>query len=180
MGSGLLRRESPAQIGRVGNYGVCMAILCQLNMHNPHGCIIIDPPINGSGSNTSLTNGLALIYEDLEIQQNMATLKWATQSCSSLYELQGYTLAKITTNNLESVEPDAVFRINNSDTAVIPSTNFTTTSGDTLHYRLVALSDDSTVCSHQETKMTFYRFDSKYACTLCALVHEHSLLFVLE
>ena len=121
--------------------------------------------MNGAGSDASLVNGLTLIYKDLNIQQNMVTLKWANQSCSTLFELQGYTLEKITTSNLELVEPDTIIRINNSDTAVIPSANFTTTSGEPLNYRLVALLDDSIVCSHQETKTTFHRFDGKYACT---------------
>lgn len=106
-------------------------------------------------------NGLGIIYKDLEIQQNRAALKWTTQSSTTTYEFQGYTLAKIKTSNLELVEPDAIFRIHNSDTAVIPSANFTNTSGVPLHYRLVALSNnsESEVCSHQETKTTFYRFD---------------------
>lgn len=89
----------------------------------------------------------------------MVALKWTTESCSTVFELQGYTLANITTCNLELVEPNAIIRINNSDMAVIPSANFTTTSGEALHYRLVALSDNATVCSHQATKTVFYRFD---------------------
>jgi hypothetical protein len=115
-----------------------------------------------NGTSDILLNGLSLIYNDLDIAQDMASLSWsATRSCSNLFELQGYTLENITTGNLEIIQPDVVIRINNSNTAVIPSANFSTSSGDVLYYRLVALFDNFTLCSHQETRTTFYRFDGR-------------------
>lgn len=70
-------------------------------------------------------------------------------------------MTNIRSNNLELATPDEVIRINDSYTAEIPSTSFTTIAEDPLHYRLVAL-ENGTVCSHQETKTTFYRFDGMY------------------
>jgi hypothetical protein len=103
-------------------------------------------------------NGLAIIYKYLDIRQDMVVLKWTDQSCSTTFELQGYTLGADDLN-LELVHPDAIFRMNDSNSTVIPSVNFTTSEGP-LHYRLVALSDDLVTCSHQETKTTFL-------CKLC-------------
>lgn len=104
-------------------------------------------------------NGPTIIYSDLIIDEDMVSVKWTSESCSSLFELQGYTYTKITTHNLEVAEPDNTIRINGSNNAVIPSSNFTTTHGDSLYYRLVALFDNLTICSAGKTKIMFYRFD---------------------
>ena len=100
----------------------------------------------------------------------MVLVSWTPSSCAAFYEVQGYTLPKI--SNFKMTEPDNIIRKNNSRAAIVPSVDFTTHSGDPIAYRIIALDDNSTVCSHQHTRSTFYRFDGMYVCTtyVCAYV----------
>ena len=101
-----------------------------------------------------------LQYEELEIDENSAFIKWI-EICSSEYELQGFTLSKIMDSNFEMAEADVIFRISNSNCAEIPSANFSITD-DPINYRVVALFDNGTICSDNLSKETFYRFNSMY------------------
>ena len=108
-------------------------------------------------------NNIFFHYEDFVVDEDMVVVTWTygPDVCSTLFELQGFTLAKIETEYLEVTEPDAVFREDNSLTAEIPSVNYTTFDGDAVNYRLVALNRyNFTVCS--QSRFTFYRFDGMH------------------
>lgn len=110
-------------------------------------------------------NDLTLLYKNLDVEQNMVILEWTPASCSTLYQLQGFTLDEIMMSNLEVAEPGITIRRNNSRIAEISAANLTTISGVALYFRLVAFGN-LTVCSHQDTKTTFHRFDGmkSYGC----------------
>ena len=96
------------------------------------------------------------MYNSLDIGSDGVAVKWIGDNCSTLFEVQGYTFDDLENANYSS--PENVIR-GDSDTAEIPCSQLTTAAGEPIYYRLVAVFDNGTVCSHSGTKNTFYRFD---------------------
>lgn len=106
-------------------------------------------------------NFLNIDYGELEVDEQRVVIKWTPDNCSMLYELQGFTLAKIA--NVEMNTPDIFFRKDNLNFAEIPSANFNTTNGDAIYYRLVALNPNNfTICSNRTSRLEFYTFNGMY------------------
>ena len=102
------------------------------------------------------------MYNDLDIGHDSVVVKWIGDNCSTVFEVQGYTFDDLENANYSS--PENVIR-GDSDTAEIPRSQLTTTAGESIYYRLVAVLDNGTICSHDGTKNTFYKFDGMYVCT---------------
>lgn len=129
---------------------------------------VLDPtPILGTGFVTPPMLRRSLVYSNLDIEQNMVTVKWIGANCSAFFEVQGYTLDHLQHDNYTT--PEVVIR-RNSDTAEIPSNLLTTSTGDPIYYRLVAVFDNGIICSHDGTKNTFYRFDGNCTNLLSRLI----------
>lgn len=111
----------------------------------------------------------SLVYRDLDIEQNMVTLKWIGNNCSSLFEVQGFTLDHL--QNANYATPENRIRRDSDNIAEIPRNKLTTVAGDPIYYRLVAVYDNGTICSHDGTENTFYRFDGMLTITLMQAYH---------
>ena len=98
----------------------------------------------------------SIVYNNLDIGMNSVAVKWIGDNCSTVFEVQGYTFEDL--ENANYISPENVIR-GDSDTAEIPRNQLTTAAGEPIYYRLVAVFDNGTVCSHDGTKNTFYRFD---------------------
>ena len=95
------------------------------------------------------------MYNSLDVGNDGVAVKWIGDSCSTVFEIQGYTFDDLENGDYNS--PENVIR-GDSDTAEIPRGQLTTAAGNPIYYRLVAVFDNGTVCSHG-TRNTFYRFD---------------------
>ena len=135
---------------------VCIAIKI-----NANHLTLISPaagptPMDGIVVSLSPILRRSIVYNNLDFGMNSVAVKWIGDSCSTLFEVQGYTFNDLENANYTS--PENVIR-GDSDTAEIPRSQLTTTAGEPIYYRLVAVFDNVTICSHSGTKNTFYRFD---------------------
>ena len=74
------------------------------------------------------------------------------------FKLQGFTESGVTSGHLTA--PEVLYNTT-SESIIIPSNDLTSSTGEALYFRIVATDVNNTVCSSQESMMTFYRFNGE-------------------
>ena len=74
------------------------------------------------------------------------------------FKLQGFTESDVINGNLTAPE---VLHSTTSDSITISSSDLTSSTGDSLYFRIVATYVNNTVCSSQESNKTFYKFNGE-------------------
>ena len=98
-------------------------------------------------------------YQLLYISENAIRVGWVASSerdCDAVI-LQGFALPAIQSG--DSTVPEFNITVYNSTTATIPSDQLTSSTGDPIVYRLIAVDDNQDICSQSITQGRFYRFD---------------------
>ncbi len=108
------------------------------------------------GGERNRINILIFNYQRLSRQDNETTLGWSSINiCNEEFELQGFII-----ENNEAMASGHVIQAGSSNTGQILTSQLSTESGnDILYYRLVAVSDNRTICSDLISQETFYRFE---------------------
>ena len=112
------------------------------------------------GDDTTIT----FDYQDLEITNGSIRLGWTVTkqfACSQRFEIQ-----RILRVNSPTVTSDIAIRVANSTNAVIPLNN----SFSTAYFRIVAVSENSSICSDSTSEETLYYFGSTYGYVLLCII----------
>ena len=99
-------------------------------------------------------------YQALNIGQDIVRTGWClstTNECSTVV-LQGFDVSTLTELHVNRTIQDYSDQDNKID---IPTQALLTTSNQPLAFRLVAVLENGTICSNEESKVNFYRFDCK-------------------
>ena len=113
-------------------------------------------------------------------ESNGVTIGWTVpenNQCNLFnFQLQGYTLSTLQSNNLGN--PQVVVLAMSSQRAVLSSDQLQSGTND-LYYRIVTVFENGTVCQNLQTDSNFYRFTGEDDVTvslfdiLYALLHWH-------
>lgn len=92
----------------------------------------------------------------MNLLENRTVIGWtSTNICSEIFELQGFTIR----NGQISASPAHVTSVGSLNTGVIPINQSSSSSGDEIYYRLVAVNENGAVCSDETSQDTYYRFE---------------------
>ena len=74
------------------------------------------------------------------------------------FKLQGFTESDVINGHLTAPETSYTTM---SDNIIISSSDLTGSNGEALYFRIIAIDDENTICSSQESTRTFYQFNGK-------------------
>ena len=122
--------------------------------------------INTGDNRTQLHNAnanrLELNYQQLEIGPVNTTVGWiySLPNCDTerFFKLQGFTESDVISGHFTAPE---INYTTTSDCINISSSDLTSSTGEIIYFRIVATDINNTVCSSQESVMTFYRFNGR-------------------
>ena len=75
-----------------------------------------------------------------------------------LFKLQGFAESDVTSGHFAAPE---ISYNTTSDNITIPSSDLTGSNGEALYFRIIAIDDNNTICSSQESIRTFYQFNGE-------------------
>lgn len=110
---------------------------------------------------------LTLNYQELDIEEEnikVVLIVNGNDVGCDIFISQGFTLTSIQSGDFVTEMPEIHFELDNLISAKIPSDQLTSSTGDPILYRLIAMDENGHICSQSISQDTFYRFDGMYIC----------------